>query len=245
MKMASDAVQISDEEISSLQTRLRLSATSAQDIKAVESISSNDFIYGTKAAWMMLTCSMEVPVMSKHPTTNEPVLTRGDLSAVLAQDATAFPALTQLRTEHLFSLMDVNNDGMITFPEFFAGWVLLVSNDKDKPGLQKELFFRAIDSDHDGAIGFGDLVRFVEAELMQVGAIPAKDLTRPDGWFATRDATAAEVCARLIGRYSDGEKLSKDQFLDMAKEIDCSATLTMHTFLPFSAAAATGSEQLA
>jgi hypothetical protein len=121
MKMAADAVQISDEQIGIVQARLRTCVTNAQDKEVVDLLSSEVIVMSSKANWMMLTVATDSPEMPRHAKTGEPVLTRTGLSHILSQTQDSSPGLTQLRVEHMFSLMDANSDGFITFQEFFAG----------------------------------------------------------------------------------------------------------------------------
>jgi len=78
----------------------------------------------------------------------------------------------------VFSIMDVDNNGLINFEEFYRGILMMAFARQDK-GVRLELYYRSADLDHSGSISRAELIHFIK-RLMKVGGIPKRDKVR--GW---------------------------------------------------------------
>jgi Ca2+-binding EF-hand superfamily protein len=119
-----------------------------------------------------------------------------------------------------FSIADVNNDGVITYPEWFRASCMLVISHVDE-GVREELLFGVLDLDNNGRIDKDELKHFV-ARLVKIGGVPAEDAVHYSLLASPRPATAEEITDKWMKKFDiakDGG-ISRKEFHSMAKLID-------------------------
>merc|ERR1711871_249390 len=113
----------------------------------------------------------------------------------------------------MFSVMDTDNNGYITFPEFYEGFTLFALA-RDDQGMRNEFFFRSIDTNNDGSISFDELVVFI-GRLQQVGTISERDALTINGWGKTVPKPPEQIAQTWMKRYeiNENSSISKRDFL--------------------------------
>ena len=125
--------------------------------------------------------------------------------------------VSQMASEEIFAVADVNHDGEISFPEFYRAFCLLtLAIGTKNEAAARELFFETIDADSDGAISRSELLVFAD-RLIKVGGVPTEDVV-VDGWVGLRPRTAnggflysrcvrarANVYSTRSGEHREGE----------------------------------------
>eukprot|EP00961_Rhodomonas_salina_P055018 739143-Rhodomonas_salina.1 len=129
----------------------------------------------------------------------------------------------------IFSLADVNNDGNISFPEFYRALCLIYFYDKDK-GVRAESCFEALDLNNDGKISKSELLHFVKL-LKKAGGIPPNDavLVSLSGEF--RPTTASEITEKWMKQFDidHDSSISREEFCKMAQgPVMCGCTACAH-----------------
>jgi len=126
-----------------------------------------------------------------------------------------------------FSIADVNNDGVITYPEWFRASCMLVLGHVDE-GVREELLFGVLDLDNNGHIDKDELKHFV-ARLVKIGGVPAEDAVHYSLLASPRPATAEEITDKWMKKFDiakDGG-ISRKEFHSMAKRIDFTPCLNV------------------
>ena len=126
-----------------------------------------------------------------------------------------------------FSIADVNNDGVITYPEWFRASCMLVLGHGDE-GVREELLFGVLDLDNNGHIDKDELKHFV-ARLVKIGGVPAEDAVHYSLLASPRPATAEEITDKWMKKFDiakDGG-ISRKEFHSMAKRIDFTPCLNV------------------
>ena len=133
-------------------------------------------------------------------------------------------------TLRAWSIMDVDANGAITFPEFYHGILFLIAAD-ESPAARAEFWFRALDINNDGAITEDELLHWVKM-MQKAGGLPPKHaLTKGNAFQGPRPATAEEVARKWMRTYDVDRShgISRREFDAMTRDIDFTSVFSSLT----------------
>lgn len=149
--------------------------------------------------------------------TEHGIITRPSLRKYLQQNTSESDGNVVLLTNVLFSLMDMDQSGAISFKEFASAVVLLAAMVEGNEDARMRACFQVLDIDNNGFIEREELATWVTF-LMRMDLIDPRD--RMD-WTGVRKASAEVITAKYIDRYDtnrDG-KISREEFLKLGPMI--------------------------
>lgn len=182
-----DSVHISQEDHEKILGDMQRLAVTEQERKTVEMLSSGGVMLAAKGSWGVITAALNDKVLTAQsgPKKGDTAISRASLEMLVeelletedeeniseesrSEDyqgdnyAEIDPALAAETMLQVFSLADVDNDGILTFAEYYRALLLIFMSNTEHSSFKTELWYETMDIDHDGAIDRGELLHFIK-----------------------------------------------------------------------------------
>merc|ERR1719195_1139408 len=95
---------------------------------------------------------------SRSGTSAPPCAPIATLSNGEAQERVANDLATLQLAVRIFSAMDLDDEGRVSWQGFISGWLIVLATEVTEPKLRAALWFHALDLDQDGRISRSELL---------------------------------------------------------------------------------------